>query len=75
MYRPSMPSKGLGSVAELGAEFAKANVLRIWRDRVFWIALLGFVLVLYTSAFGPQLIRLGNLLPSSLGLSCAVLWS
>src|SRR5579859_8130695 len=29
----------LGSVAGLAAEFARANVLRIWRDRVFWIAL------------------------------------
>src|SRR5579859_3210891 len=50
----------LGSVAALGAEFAKAHLLRVWRDRVFWIALLGFVLALYSSAFGQPLMRLAH---------------
>ena len=26
----------LGSMSKIGAEFAKDNPLRIWRDRVFW---------------------------------------
>jgi hypothetical protein len=63
----------LGSVPELGAEFAKANVLRIWRDRVFWIALLGFFLALYCSAFGQAVLRLAHSLRGSLGMSWAVL--
>lgn len=63
----------LGSVAELGAEFAKANVLRIWRDRVFWIALLGFLLALYCSAFGQAAMRLAHSVGDSVGMSWAVL--
>src|SRR5579859_5283492 len=63
----------LGSVAEVGAEFSKDNVLRIWRDRVFWIAFFGFLLALYCSAFGQAVLRLAHSLRGSLGMSSAVL--
>lgn len=32
-----MARRKLGSVQQLGAEFAKENLLKVWRDRVFWI--------------------------------------
>lgn len=63
----------LGAAAQVGAEFAKAHLLRIWRDRVFWIAFLSFVMALYTSAVGQPLMRLAHWLQDSLGTSSAVL--
>lgn len=63
----------LGSAAEVGAEFAKAHLLRIWRDRVFWIALLGYVGALFFSAGGrPVLTDSANWLRGALGTPCAV---
>jgi hypothetical protein len=63
----------LGSADEVGAEFAKAHRLRIWRDRVFWISFLGFLMALYSSAAWQPLMRLARWLQGSLGTSCAVI--
>jgi hypothetical protein len=57
----------LGPAAQLGAEFAKAHQLRIWRDRVFWIALVGCVWMLPFSAGWPMVRELKNSLKASLG--------
>jgi hypothetical protein len=57
----------LGPPAQIGAEFAKAHQLRIWRDRVFWIALVGCIWMLPFSAVWPQVMKLDNSLKASLG--------
>jgi hypothetical protein len=57
----------LGPAAQLGVEFAKAHQLRIWRDRVFWIALVGCVWMLPFSAVWPAVMELKNRLRASLG--------
>lgn len=40
----------LGNPGEVGAEFAKDNILRVWRDRVFWITFAGFLMAVFFSA-------------------------
>src|SRR6266568_275551 len=63
----------LGSAAQVGAEFAKAYLLRIWRDRVFWIAFFGFGTALYSSAAGQPLMRLAHWLRDLQGTASGVL--
>src|SRR5215468_1216865 len=63
----------LGPAAQIGAEFAKAHQLRIWRDRVFWIALVGWVWMVPFSAGWPMVRGLENWLKASLGTPVAVL--
>jgi hypothetical protein len=43
----------LGPAPQLGAEFAKENLLKVWRDRVFWITAVAFLLQLITLATHP----------------------
>ena len=62
----------LGPAALVGAEFAKAHLLRIWRDRVFWIALIGCVGELFYSAGWPLLKDLADWLRASQGTLWAV---
>src|SRR5690349_11044897 len=63
----------LGPAAQLGAEFAKAHRLRVWRDRVFWIALVGCVWMLPFSAGWPAVMELKNWLRASVGTPSAAL--
>jgi hypothetical protein len=51
----------LGSMSKIGAEFAKDNPLRIWRDRVFWAAIAGFLLQVTQSAIITHLLHPGRL--------------
>jgi hypothetical protein len=39
----------VGSPADVAAEFAKANPLRVWRDHLFWAALVLFMLNIWQS--------------------------
>ncbi len=57
--------KRLGLPAEMGAEFAKANLQRVWRDRVFWISFLSFIMALYSAVAGESLMRLAHRLDGS----------
>ena len=63
----------LGPAAQIGAEFAKAHQLRIWRDRVFWIALVGWVWMVPFSAGWLAVMELVNRLRASLGTPTAAL--
>ncbi|MGH7967931.1 MAG: permease prefix domain 1-containing protein, partial [Limisphaerales bacterium] len=63
----------LGSAGAVGAEFAKAHTLRIWRDRVFWIALLGCLTGLFASATEHPLMEFARWLQGRAGTFCAVL--
>jgi len=63
----------LGPAAQLGAEFAKAHQLRVWRDRVFWIALVGCVWMLPFSAGWPKAMEFTNWLKASVGTPSAAL--
>jgi hypothetical protein len=63
----------LGSAGLVGAEFAKAHLLRIWRDRVFWIAFVGYAWVLPDTALWPMTREFLNRLRASSGMTPAVL--
>jgi hypothetical protein len=63
----------LGPAAQIGAEFAKAHQLRLWRDRVFWIAFVGWVWMVPFSAGWPAVMELVNRLRASLGTPTAAL--
>ena len=57
----------LGSMSKIGAEFAKDNPLRIWRDRVFWAAIVEFLWAVLNSAAGTPTMRLTQWVGESLG--------
>ena len=66
----------LGSVQQLGAEFAKENLLKVWRDRVFWITTFVFFLQLIDWAIYPvseHLVHPVNATPLGLFRSSIVL--
>jgi hypothetical protein len=59
----------LGSVPQLGAEFAKENLLKVWRDRVFWMTVFPFFLTLIGLATEPLCEKLTHTVNATLGLS------
>jgi hypothetical protein len=48
----------MGNMSKIGAEFAKDNPLRIWRDRVFWVAIAEFLLMVIGVAISAPTMRL-----------------
>src|SRR5262249_47378766 len=65
----SKAKQKLGSVKQLGAEFAKENLLKIWRDRVFWMTGFAFILQLLDMAIHPLFDKLAPPVSTLLGLS------
>lgn len=63
----------LGSAVQIAAEFAKAHWLRIWRDRIFWIALLTFALALSSSVITHPVMEMARRLRSQVGTWTATL--
>jgi hypothetical protein len=59
----------LGPVPQLGAEFAKENLLKVWRDRVFWITVFPLLLTVIYFMTDPLFEKLAHALNASLGLS------
>jgi hypothetical protein len=59
----------LGSVQQLGAEFAKENLLKVWHDRVFWITVFPLVLLLICLLTDQLFENLACTVNSALGLS------
>ena len=62
----------LGSVPQLGAEFAKDNLLKVWRDRVFWMTVFPFSLTLIYFVTDPLFEKLTDTANAALGLSPAI---
>jgi len=49
----SQARRQVGSAEEVGAEFARANPARIWRERIFWMAFGSFLLWVWTGLMLP----------------------
>ncbi len=65
----SKARRKMGSTCELGAEFAKENQLRIWRDRVFWMTTVPFFMTLFYLATEQLLVNLSQSIDAALGLT------
>jgi hypothetical protein len=65
----SKAKQKLGSVPQLGAEFAKENLLKVWRDRVFWITVFPLSLTMIYLVTDPLFEKLAYAVNAALGLS------